>query len=476
MNDGLFPSFGILLVDDEPSWLVSLSLTLECAGITNVVTCDDSRKVPALLQEQEILLVLLDLTMPHVGGEELMVRIREQHPGTEVIVISGMNQVETAVNCVKLGAFDYFVKTTEQDRMLNGVSRAIKMLELQRENREMSKRVLSKALKQPQVFREIVSADPAVHAIFSYLEAVAMSPEPLLITGESGVGKELIARATHQLSGCRGGLVALNVAGLDDAVFADTLFGHVRGAFTGADQPRRGMIEEAADGTLFLDEIGDLSIASQVKLLRLLQEAEYFPVGSDRPKRLRARVIVATHQDLAAKQLAGTFRRDLYYRLCIHHVHVPPLRERKPDIALLLDHFLDKTARALGKKKPTPPKELAQLLGTYAFPGNVRELKAMVHNAVSIHKDHLLSMDSFLQAIGRQGGKEAPPAADLASGNPFTGLGKLPTLSDAVDYLVEEAVTRAEGNQTIAARLLGVTQSALCKRLKRRGAADPVGG
>ena len=144
-----------------------------------------------------------------------------------------------------------------------------------------------------------------MQAIFSYIEAVAMSPQPLLITGESGVGKELIARAAHTLSGCRGQLVAVNVAGLDDTVFADTLFGHVRGAFTGAEQPRRGMIEEAADGTLFLDEIGDLSIASQVKLLRLLQEGEYFPLGSDRPKRLKARIIVATHQDLAAKQANG---------------------------------------------------------------------------------------------------------------------------------------------------------------------------
>src|SRR6185369_15273589 len=274
-----------------------------------------------------------------------------------------------------------------------------------------------------------------------YIEAVAQSPQPLLITGESGVGKELVARAAHALSGCSGPLVAVNVAGLDDTVFADTLFGHVRGAFTGADQPRRGMIEEAADGTLFLDEIGDLSIPSQVKLLRLLQEGEYFPLGSDRPKRLKARVVVATHQDLSLKQVAGTFRRDLYYRLCTHLVHVPALRERKGDLPLLLDHFLEDAARALGKKKPTPPRELLQLLVTYSFPGNIRELKALVYNAVSVHRDRVLSMDTFMKTIIRPESKSAPPAASRPENNPFSGLDNLPTFVEAAELLVAEAIT-----------------------------------
>jgi DNA-binding NtrC family response regulator len=257
------------------------------------------------------------------------------------------------------------------------------------------------------------------------------------------------------------------VAGLDDTVFADTLFGHVRGAFTGADQARRGMVEEAGDGTLFLDEIGDLSIPSQVKLLRLLQEGEYFPLGSDRPKRLKARVIVATHQNLAAKQAAGTFRRDLYYRLCTHHIQVPPLRERKGDIPLLLDHFLKEAASALGKKKPTPPKELTQLLATYSFPGNVRELRAMVYDAVSIHRDRILSMESFLKVIERPESHISPAVAMLSENNPFTNFEHLPTFVEGAELLVTEAMARASGNQSIAARLLGITQSALCKRLKR---------
>jgi DNA-binding NtrC family response regulator len=225
------------------------------------------------------------------------------------------------------------------------------------------------------------------------------------------------------------------------------------------------MVEEAANGTLFLDEIGDLGISSQTKLLRLLQEGEYFPLGSDRPKRLQARVIVATHRDLAAREAAGAFRRDLYYRLRTHSVHVPPLRERKGDIALLLNHFLGEAARSLGKKKPTPPRELAQLLTVYSFPGNVRELRAMVYDAVTLHKERVLSMDSFVRAISATDGV-VPLLAELPLGNPFTALERLPTFSEVIELLIDEAMTRSSGNQTIAARLLGVSQPALSKRLK----------
>jgi DNA-binding NtrC family response regulator len=457
---------GILLVDDEPAWLRAMSLALErSAGLKHIVTCSDPRNVLEILEGDDIGIVLLDLTMPHLSGEELLPRIAAEHPEIAVIVVSGLNQVETAVRCMKLGAFDYHVKTEEEDRLIAGVLRAMRMQELQRENVEVASRLLSGELRHPEAFAGIITRDATMRTLFAYVEAVARSPQPLLVTGESGVGKELVARAAHALSGCPGKLVAVNVAGLDDAVFADTLFGHVRGAFTGADQPRRGMVEEAADGTLFLDEIGDLSVPSQVKLLRFLQEGEYFPIGSDRPKRVKARVIAATHQDLAAKERAGTFRRDLYYRLRTHRVRVPPLRERKDDLPLLLDHFLDEAARSLGKKKPTAPRQLAPLLATYDFPGNVRELRAMVFDAVSLHKDRVLSMDAFVEAIGRKA--EAAPAGDLAAdANPFSGADRLPTFDEALELLVREAMARAGGNQTLAARLIGISQPALSKRLK----------
>ena len=468
MPGTLYPPFSVMLVDDEPAWLRSLGISLErSAGVTNILQCQDSRQVMDLLSTQDVGLVLLDLTMPHLSGEALLVMIAELHPDIAVIIISGMNQLETAVNCMKLGAYDYFVKTAEEDRLISGILRAIRMLELQRENRDMRSRFLSNTIECPETFSEIIAGCKSMHSICLYLESVARSSQPVLITGESGVGKELIARALHTLSRCTGRLVAVNVAGLDDTVFADTLFGHVRGAYTGATEARRGMVEQAADGTLFLDEIGDLSLISQVKLLRLLQENEYFPLGSDRPKRAKLRVIAATNQDLTARQQSGVFRKDLYYRLCTHHVHVPPLRERKEDIPLLLDHFLEEAARSLGKRKPTIPRELPVLLATYSFPGNIRELKSMVYDAVSRHNAGILSTEAFRNAIGaREMKAEKATEGTRGEDNPFSCVVSLPTLDEAMELLVAEAMQRSQGNQTIASRMLGISQPALSKRLK----------
>lgn len=470
MNESTYPSFGVLLVDDEAPWLRSLSMTLEGpGGISNIIQCRDSRQVMAILDGQDVGLILLDLTMPHLSGEELLERIAEEHPAITVIVLSGMNQLETAVRCMRLGAFDYLVKTVEEDRIIDSVRRAIRMQELQRENREMRRRFLNDRLECPEAFAGIVTGNKAMRSIFQYIEAVAKSTQPILITGESGAGKELVARAVHTLSRSRGPLVSVNVAGLDDNVFTDTLFGHTRGAFTGAEEARRGMVEQAAEGTLFLDEIGDLSLSSQVKLLRLLQEGEYYPLGSDQPKQLKARIVVATHQDLAAKRSAGEFRKDLYYRLRAHHVHIPPLRERRDDLPLLLDYFLDEAAEALGKKKPAYPKELLTLLANYSFPGNLRELRSMVYDAMSVHTTRMLSMNTFIRAMEVQGEEPRQSGVDAAGEqNVFAACGELPSLMEAVDQLIAETMRRAANNQTIASRMLGISQPALSKRLKQR--------
>ncbi len=468
MKTKLYPSFGVLLVDDELPWLRSLSLALEGpGGITNLLQCSDSRDVMSVLEKNDVGLVLLDLTMPYLSGEELLAQIVAEYPQIRVIILSGMNQLETAVNCMRAGAFDYFVKTVDEERLVDGVLRAIRMVELEYENRAISRQFFRDKLDTPEVFSSIVTDNAAMRACFQYLEAVAPSHQPILITGESGVGKELVAEAIHTLSGNRGELVSVNVAGLDDNIFADTLFGHVRGAFTGADGVRKGMIEKAAGGTLFLDEIGDLNSASQVKLLRLLQSGEYYPLGSDQPKQMTARVIVATHVDLDARMASGKFRRDLYYRLYSHRVHLPPLRERKDDLPLLLDHFLTEAAAKLGKRKPTPPKELVVLLSTYSFPGNIRELEAMVYDAVSQHTGRTLSMKSFLARIGSQSEHAVLETSPLSE-NPFAFLTDLPTLQQAGQLLIDEAMQRSAGNQSIAARLLGISQPALSKRLKEK--------
>ena len=466
MTPTLYPSFGVLLVDDEPDWLYSMSIALERSGISNILTCGDSRKVLQMLSDHTVGVVLLDLNMPHLPGEELLARITEEHPEVTVIIVSGMNQLETAVACMRGGAFDYYVKTAEEGRIVKGVQRAVREQELQLENRELRQRFLNDRLEHPEAFSSIVTGDKGMRSIFQYVEAVAASSQPILVTGESGVGKELVVAAIHRLSRRKGELVAVNVAGLDDSMVADTLFGHVRGAFTGAGEARSGMVEQARQGTLFLDEIGDLSLQSQVKLLRLLQEGEYYQIGSDRPRRSTARIVVATHRDLAARQEAGEFRKDLYYRLRAHHIQIPPLRMRKGDIPLLLDRFLEMAAKEFGKRKPTIPKELPVLLSTYHFPGNVRELKAMVFDAVSLHQGGVLSMEAFLRAIGERPVEVPAEQSTEPSGNPFFPLERLPGFTEAIDLLIAEAIRRADGNQSIAARLLGVSQPTLSKRLK----------
>jgi len=367
-------------------------------------------------------------------------------------------------------AFDYILKPVEKSRLIGGVKRAVELRELQRENQMLKAHVLSDRLEQPESFSKIITTSAAMRAIFQYIEAIANSPRPVLITGETGVGKELIARAVHTISSRAGAFVAVNVASLDDQVFADTLFGHHKGAFTDAREARRGLIEQAAGGTLFLDEIGDLSIASQIKLLRLLQEGEYFPIGSDVAKPSDARIVVATNQDLNALQLSGQFRKDLYYRLCNHQIHIPPLRQRREDLAVLVAHFLEKAAKALNKKKPTPPEELITLLSAYHFPGNIRELESMIFDAVSSHTSGKLSMDAFKSHIMDK--KQLPSNIDLTATNPAEGLqisfsDQLPTLKEIEKILIDEAMKRSNGNQSIAALSLGLSRQALNKRLKK---------
>ncbi|OGQ94109.1 MAG: two-component system response regulator [Deltaproteobacteria bacterium RIFOXYD12_FULL_57_12] len=475
MTKPLYPARPILLVDDEPFILETISLTLRASGLTNVLTCQDSREVLPLLAGQEIEAVLHDLSMPHLPGLELLAEISRGFPEVPVIIITGLNELETAVTCMRQGAFDYLVKPVEASRLVSGVQRALDMKSLRRENALLRERMFSaRELGRPEACTAIITNNERMLSIFHYMEAIASSPQPVLITGETGVGKELVARALHTLGNRPGKFVAVNVAGLDDTVFADTLFGHRKGAFTGADQARQGLVDLATAGTLFLDEIGDLSPASQIKLLRLLQEREYLPLGSDTAKRADARILLATNHDLQAGQTAGTFRKDLYYRLMAHQIHIPPLRERLEDLPLLLDHFLAEAAATLGKKKPTPPPELAMLLATHHFPGNIRELQAMVFDAVSSHKAGVLSMTKFREIIGK-GNEAAGAIGSIGSGTADQTTGpqgpvifgdRLPSLKQAEEILIASALRQANGNQRIAAGLLGITRQALNRRLK----------
>ncbi|MCE9616602.1 MAG: sigma-54 dependent transcriptional regulator [Lentisphaerae bacterium] len=467
----LFPPLPVIVVDDDEEMQKSYSFTLKGHGINNLVQCLDSRDVEQALEGQPCQIMLLDLNMPHLSGRDLLRRIVQKYADMPIIVVTGLDEVKTAVECMREGAFDYMVKPVDENTLIAATRRAFEVREVRRENSLLKEHLLSADLKHPEAFREIVTSHRSMHALFQYIEAVSTTSQPILITGETGVGKELVAKAIHAVSGRSAKFVPVNIAGLDDNVFSDTLFGHLRGAFTGALEPRKGLIEQATGGTLFLDEIGDLNSFSQVKLLRLVQEREYFQLGSDTPKRTDTRIIVATNRDLHALQRAGTFREDLFFRLRSHLIRVPALRERMEDLPLLVDHFLEKASQTMGKRRPTPPAELFTLLSTYHFPGNVRELEAMIFNAVSTHKSGILELSTFREVMAQSTQQSGIPLMEpkLSSDlSPFSPMRPLPTLEQAEDMLIQEALRRTDNNQTMAAQLLGITRQTLNRHLKEK--------
>lgn len=462
-------NLAVLLIDDEPNILFSSRTILRSAGIRSVETLDDSRRVMPLLAERSFGVIVLDLFMPHLSGQELLAQIYRRYPHIPVLIMSAADELDLAVDCMKKGAHDYLVKPVDKARFITSVQRALELRHLRDEVHQLKEQLLSDELENPAIFAPITTCSKKMLALFRYMEVIACSRQPILITGETGTGKELFARTIHALSGLTGNLTCVNVAGLDDNLFSDALFGHERGAFTGADRPRAGLIANAAGGTLFLDEFGDLGEASQVKLLRLLQEQEYYPIGSDVPRKSDARLVVATNRNLQQMMVEDLFRSDLYYRLCAHHIHIPPLRERPEDIPLLLNHFMDEAAREFRKKKPSSNPELPRLLGTYAFPGNIRELRAMVFDAVARHPGGVLSMSSFKNVICREQSALPLPAAHPGPDGESlrTLFGRFPTLKEMNASLVEAAMDLANGNQGIAATLLGISRQALNQRLKR---------
>jgi DNA-binding NtrC family response regulator len=471
MGAALYPQNPVLLVDDEPQFLLSAELTLSSNGINNLITLNDSREVMPFLSRNIVSLVILDINMPHISGLELLPQIVEKFPDIPVVIITALNDVENAVYCIKEGAFNYILKPVDNTRLVTTVRSGLDLRDIKNENVQLKKYLLKDELEHPGAFEHIITKSPSMRAIFKYIEAIARTPLPVLVTGETGVGKELIAKAIHTISARRGELVPVNVAGVDDTLFSDTLFGHKKGAFTSADTERKGLIEQSEKGTLFLDEIGDLSIESQVKLLRLLQDGKYYPLGSDMAKLSDARIICATHRDIDSMKDNNAFRKDLYYRLQAHHIHIPPLRERKNDLPMLIDHFLDKASKELNKKKPTPPKELYTLLSNYSFPGNIREMEGIIFDAVSMHKSGVMSLESIKEKVfvkenskASNGGMEQV----IVQNERIIFNDQIPTLKETEDILINEALKRAKGNQTIAARLLGISRRALNNRLQRK--------
>jgi DNA-binding NtrC family response regulator len=446
----------VLLAGDDPHMLENTRLLLLNAGIGHVFVLEDSRAIHSFLEQNNVSLIVLNMScaMDKTG---LLARISRDYPAIPVVVETEIRDVEIAVNCMKSGAVDYVVRSGEAGRLVTAVEHALNSNYLLRKAIPMKESLLNDRLEHAELFAEIKTASKKMRSLFQYIEVVARSPQPVLITGETGVGKELFARAIHRVSRVRGQFVCINVAGLDDAMFSDTLFGHKKGAFTGAEQCREGLVNKAAMGTLFLDEIGDLNELSQVKLLRLLQEREYYPVGSDLVKTSSTRIVMATNINLQERIKEGRFRRDLYFRLCTHKIHIPALRERREDIPLLLESFIEEAARHFGRNIPAVSPELIAALSEYDFPGNVRELQSRVSDAVARHNEGMMTLDDF------SGISTAPTTTTTGI---YTLFGRLPTFREIEDYLIMEALKLSEGNYAVAASMLGVTRQTISNRLK----------
>ena len=459
----------ILVIEDERYVRASLTVYLNDNGF-QVLEAENGQVGLELFRSYRPDIVMTDLRMPVMNGFAVVEAIAAESELTPIVVVSGVGVVDEAVRAMRLGAWDYLSKPIIcfdelQITLENCLERARIKQELERLRRHLSDGTLG----DETVFSSIITKSARMRSIFLYMESVAPSRQPVLITGETGTGKELIARAVHSLSGLGGPFVAINLAGLDDAMFSDTLFGHLRGAFTGADRVRDGLIRQASGGTLFLDEIGDLSSGSQVKLLRLLQEGEYLPLGADKVQRSDVRIVAATHADLKGRMELGTFRPDLYYRLFSHRVELPPLRDRPEDLPLLTEHFLKKAATLLDKAVPSAPLELHRYLAAYRFPGNIRELEAIIYDAVARSGSRVLPLESIVTAISN--GLRMPLSSEPVDSHcpvcPFAE--KFPTLKEADDHLVSEALRLAGNNQRLAATYLGISRQALNKRLLRLG-------
>ncbi len=458
----LYPDAKVLVVDDDSRLLTSLSAFLDEAGYREIRILKESRRTMEVLKEDDYSCVLLDLFMPDMPGLKLLPRINKSFPKIPVVVFTGNGTLKTAVSCMRLGAYDYLAKPFAPSQLLSTLEKAVQRKILQEKN---LKRGLSrKGTQDPEVFHGMISSHPMMKSIFTYMETIAKSPHPALITGESGTGKELVAKGLYNLCGNYGKFIAINVSELDDGLFSDALFGHTRGAFTGAERERAGLIGEAEDGVLFLDEIGTLNPASQIKLLRLLQEREYRSLGSDKICGTNTRFIVATNRDLEGEVKKGKFREDLFFRLNIHAIHVPPLRERLCDLPILVNHFINKHAKLLNKRVPGFPPQLLDFLKYYRFPGNVRELENMIINAVVCSDNNILPLNTFQRAIEYQ----HPKKGELITRRVTDNCKTIPTLKETANAHIEYVVRHTNDNLTVAAKILGMTYNTLHRRLRRK--------
>jgi two-component system response regulator HydG len=439
----------ILVVDDEVNQTDSLVILLRREGF-HAEGVYDAGQALDYLQKQDVDLVITDLKMGDEDGIWLTEQIKKNYPETVVLVITAYGTIETAVQAIKSGAFDYILKPVQSDQLKVALERSLEWSQMKRKVRELEDR-----LQEHDARNQVLGTSPAITRVLQLVDLIAGADSSVLIYGESGTGKELIAeRIHHQSPRCENPLVIVNCGALPETLQESELFGHVKGAFTGAMRDKKGLLAEADGGTLFLDEVGELSQAAQVKLLRFLENGECRRVGETTTETLDVRVLAATNRDLAKAVDEGTFRSDLYYRLNVIPISVPPLREIKEDILLIARSFLEEYAARMEKEVPRLSEECLQLLTEHNWPGNVRELRNLMERAVVVDQDNVITMGDLPDHMRCRG-------SDLLE----TGLKRKLSLKEIERLYILATLEECEGNRKRTGEVLGITKATLWRKL-----------
>jgi len=448
----------ILVVDDEPGMRSLLMRALGREGYS-VTAFERGEDALASMESEEYDLAVLDIQMPGMDGIELLKKLKNRDPELNVIMVTAYGSMQSAIDAMRFGAHDYLTKPFEVDEIKLVVEKALEHERLVSENR-----LWREELAHNYRFTGIIGKSPKMAEVYDLVERVAASNASVLIEGESGTGKELVARSIHY-NGKRADrpLIALNCAALAEGVLESELFGHEKGAFTGAIKRKAGRFEMADKGTLFLDEIGDIPVPTQIKLLRVLQEHEFERVGGEKTIKVDVRIIAATNRDLMTAVKEGRFREDLYYRLNVVNIVIPPLRERREDIPQLADHFLKKFAKASGKRINGIDADAMEALVGYGWPGNVRELENIMERAVVLENDDTVTLSSLPMSVTGEAGTTGGIRVPSGGGN-LTDV-----LEDIERQLIIKALDDCGGSQTAAASSLGLKRSTLRYKLEKYG-------
>lgn len=444
--------FTILVIDDEKNIRTGLAEALALDGYEVLLAADGTEGLDIALHS-EIDLVITDLRMPGITGEEVLRRVTSETPGIPVIVLTGHGTVENAVEAMRAGAYDFLTKPLNLDRLSLLVKRALQNRELVLQHRE-----LEREIENRRSFEHIIGKSPAINKVFDVVKRVAPTKASVLITGESGVGKELIANALHNLSPRKDKpFIKVHCAALAETILESELFGHEKGSFTGAVARKRGRFELAHSGTIFLDEIGEIDQSVQIKILRVLQEKTFERVGGEETLEVDVRVITATNRDLEKEIKTGSFREDLFYRLNVVRIHVPPLRERKDDLPLMITAFIREFAEENGKKIEGVDPKARSVLYAYDWPGNVRQLRNCIESAVVMTSGTVITLDDLPPSIRP---REEVPSLRIPVGV---------TIAEAEKQVIIQTLSAQNGNKTRAAEVLGIGRKTLHRKLDEYG-------